>query len=146
MKTMKKATSGLQNAFTLVELMVGMALAGIIFTGAFSGMKTGFDIVEESRDQARVTQLLQSEIERMRTLNWTDLKSLPANATITLDGALAQAYAERYTFTRNITQTSADQIEVEVVASWKNGNRNRSLSMFTGFTQNGLYDYYYRAF
>ncbi|WP_309399672.1 PulJ/GspJ family protein [Cerasicoccus maritimus] len=131
--------------FTLVELVVGMTLAGIIFTGAFSGMKTGFDIVEEARDQARVTQLLQSEIERMRTLNWTDISALPAKETITLEGSLASTYRDRYTFVRAITSNGTDRVQVVVSASWVNSGRDRELEMTTGFAKDGLYDYYYRT-
>ncbi|WP_309387389.1 PulJ/GspJ family protein [Cerasicoccus frondis] len=135
-----------KGGFTLVELIIGMALAGIIFTGAFSGMKTGFDIVEEARDQARVTQLLQSEIERMRTLNWTDISALPAKETIALEGALASTYRNRYSFIRTIAANGSDRVLVTVTASWTNSGRDRTLTMTTGFAQNGLYDYYYRAF
>ncbi|WP_269541456.1 PulJ/GspJ family protein [Cerasicoccus fimbriatus] len=142
---MKWSTGSKLNAFTLVELMVGMTLAGIIFAGAFSGMKTGFDIVEEARDQARVTQLLQSEIERMRTLNWTDISALPAKESITLDGALASSYRDRYSFIRTIQANGTDRVIVTITASWQNSGRSRDKSMLTGFSKDGLYDYYYRT-
>lgn len=142
---MKWSTGSKLKAFTLVELMVGMTLAGIIFAGAFSGMKTGFDIVEEARDQARVTQLLQSEIERMRTLNWSDISALPAKESISLDGALASSYRDRYSFIRTIQSNGTDRVIVTITANWQNSGRSRDRSMLTGFSKDGLYDYYYRT-
>ncbi|WP_309387395.1 type II secretion system protein [Cerasicoccus frondis] len=143
---MKRTKTHKKNAFTLVELIVGMALAGMVFAGAFSGMKTGFDIVEQARDQARVTQLLQSEIERLRTLNFNDISSLPPSSAISLEGSLANAYRNRYSLNRVIKADGLDRVEVTVTANWTNSGRSRELSMKTGFTRDGLNDYYYRAF
>ncbi|MEO0796991.1 MAG: type II secretion system protein [Verrucomicrobiota bacterium] len=143
---MLKSTLRKSLGFTLVELMIGLTLMGVIFTGAFSGMKTGLDIVEEARDQARATQLLQSEIERMRTLNWSDITNLPATESITLTGSASNTYNNRYNFERSITSLGTGRVRVSVTASWNNGQRDRSLSMTTGISENGLFDYYYRAF
>ncbi len=142
---MKRSTAS-KDGFTLVELMIGMTLISIVFAGAFRGMKTGFDLVEEARDQARCTQMLQSEIERLRTMNWNDISALPGTATVQLDGALAKAYRDRYAFTRVITSTGTDQVMVTVTATWENSGRDRDLSMSTIYSKDGLYDYYYRAF
>lgn len=143
---MRRSSSSKSKGFTLVELIVGMTLMGIVFAGAFSGIKTGFDVLEEARDHTRVTQMLQSELERLRTLNWNDLSSLPSTESVSLEGALAQAYRDRYTFTRQISSSGSDRYLVTVIASWENSGRERSLSMSTLYAKNGLYDYYYRAF
>lgn len=143
---MKRSAQKDAKGFTLVELIIGMALLGMIFAGAFSGIKTGFDVLEEARDQTRVAQMLQSELERLRTLNWNDLTALPAQSNIQLEGALAQAYRNRYTFTREISSPGSDRRMVTVTASWTNSGRDRALTMTTLYAKNGLYDYYYRAF
>lgn len=142
-----KATSGkTKRAFTLVELMIGMTLAGMVFAGAFSGMKTGFDIVEEARDQSRATQLLQSEIERLRTLNYSDIAALPQSSAISMEGIFANAFNNRYSLTRQVSPLDDKRVVVTVTINWSNGERQRELSMLTGFTRDGLNDYYYRAF
>ena len=142
--------------------MIAVMLLGLLFGGAMVALSQGFFMAELSRDAFRVSQLLQNEIERLRTKNWPQLEALVGEKEIKfelfqaqaiaaekeIESALpqAQAIVARYTLVRDIFPSKEDQMTLIVTVSWKD---NRGIShtrkFFTLFTKNGLNDYYYRT-
>ena len=59
-----------QAAFSLVEVMVALAVFTLVIAGAFVAINRGYDLVTESRHYTRASQVIQSEIELLRTLPW----------------------------------------------------------------------------
>ena len=57
--------------FTRVELMISTVVLLVIFAGGFGALHQGNRLIEIVRDETRAGQILQSEIEDLRTLNWT---------------------------------------------------------------------------
>jgi prepilin-type N-terminal cleavage/methylation domain-containing protein len=154
--TRRSATHGM----TLVEVMVAMTVLAMAFAGIFAIFKQSLMLVESSRDYTRVTQILQSEIERMRSMNWADItefqaqsiddiKILPASSGFAPDTTFTSAFGERYSFFRIVVQPvgSPNSREVYFVAQWKDGwGKEQRLMYRTLFARNGLNDYYYRSF
>ena len=66
-KRMPKNSEG----FTRVELMISTVVLSVIFAGGFGALHQGNRLIEIARDETRAGQILQSEIEDLRTLNWT---------------------------------------------------------------------------
>jgi uncharacterized protein (TIGR02598 family) len=60
-------------AFTLAEVMVAVAILGIMIVTVFSGFTVGWAIIHTSRDDLRATQILQQKIESIRLLTWDQL-------------------------------------------------------------------------
>ncbi|HSH10050.1 MAG TPA: type II secretion system protein, partial [Oceanipulchritudo sp.] len=56
--------------FTLVEVIISMTLMAIVFTAAFGSYFLGMRIIEDAREEVRASQIIQSELERLRTKNW----------------------------------------------------------------------------
>ena len=109
-------------------------------------LKQGNYLIELARDHTRVTQILQSEIEDMRTLNWTDITNTPSWELFTPEGQWVSTFANDYYCYRFITDTVVDQKEVYVLAVWFDSmNRSHITYYRTRFTKDGLNDYYYRA-
>jgi len=126
--------------------MVAGALLAVVIAGTLGLLRQGIYYVELARDQTRIAQILQSEIEDLRTLNWNDLTSFSATEQFTPQGTFVAVYGDRYTCTRTITTTATDQRQVQVSATWTDShNIPRTMSYFTRFTKEGLNDYYYRA-
>ncbi len=140
-----------KGGFSLVEMMVAMLVLGLVLTAAFSTVAQALKAVETSRDYARVAQILQSEMEDLRTMNWTQLEAEQAGTTwfvpIDITSEFNEAFGARYSAYRWIKNLHADQKEARVLVLWQDANGNsRTKQTVAWFTKNGLHDYYYRSF
>ena len=60
-------------AFSLVEVMVGIALIGIVFVALYAGMSSGFAVTQLARENLRATQILMERMEGIRLYNWDQI-------------------------------------------------------------------------
>lgn len=123
-----------------------MGIFTLVIAGGLTGVRRGFDILQDSRNYTRVSQILQSEVETLRTLSWEDLTALPANTTINVDTQFDTDAYDMYTVRRLIVSVEDDLRRVNVVISYAN-KRGRliTLKYVTFFTKSGVNDYYYRT-
>lgn len=119
----------------------------MVFAGIFAIFRQSMNLIETARDHTRVAQILQSEIESMRTMNWNDLEDLPEWQSFSPQGKFVQAYADRYSCYRWIFDRNSDQKEALLICGWYgNSGTYHQMVYRTFFTREGLNDYYYRAF
>jgi hypothetical protein len=122
-----------------------MFLMAIVFTAAFGTYFLGMRMVEDAREELRASQIIQSELEALRSLNWGDLDALPSIAPITPKGTLIQQFAKNYIAYRQVTSIDATQKRVIVYVWWINSRGVYTYQIAnTIFTKGGLNDYYYR--
>lgn len=142
----KKPYSSSEGGFTLVEVVISMTLMAIVFTAAFGSYFLGMRIVEDARDQIRASQIIQSELERLRTANWDQLGKLPPYEPVPVDEDFSSNYAKDYlSYRYNIEVIPGTQRWVVVIVQWKNSRGVWTRQVFnTIFTKDGLNDYYYR--
>lgn len=128
---------------TLVELMVAVFILGIVFTSAFGVLGQGFNMIETSRDYTRVAQILQSEMESVRTMNWAAITALPTSSNFTPDPEFIATFGDRYTFTRDIATPKVNQRTVVLTGSWQS-RKGPVITRFykTTYTMGGLNDFY----
>jgi hypothetical protein len=94
---------------------------------------------------------MQSEIERLRLMNWTDLSALTgADQTVNVANAFSanNQMASRFTASRTITTSNgrADMLEITITVRWSGANgMQHTRSFMTRYSKNGLYDYFYTA-
>lgn len=135
-----------KNGFSLVEVIIAAGIFGIVITGGFAGVRMGFEIVDNSRHYTRVSQILQSEVESLRSLSWKELKALPDSENIEIDPQFSTTAYDAYTVTRNIYEESSSLRRVEVLVEYATrSGKQVSLKYLTFFTEGGLNDYYYRT-
>ena len=138
--------------FTILE--VGLAGTVLIFglCSAIMSIQRGFQLVDNGRTSALASQIMQSEIERLRLMSWADLTNpslIPANEPINLGLIYPESpeVAKQFTALRTISpcpgrETSMVEIAVTVTWSSIDGN-NHSRTFKTRYSKNGLYDYFY---
>ncbi len=132
--------------FTLAEVVVGFAVLGLVVASVFSVMGQGVAVVEISRDYARVSQIMQSEMETLRMKKWAEIQDLPAEGDFDPDTRFTDLVGDRYTCTRLVDSTRDGQVRVRVRVDWKdNGGRSHQREFMTLITKEGLNDYYYRT-
>ena len=72
-----------ESGFTLVELFMAL-----VFAGSFTCLENGFSIIEKARDTRRLSQIQQSELEVMRSLNWSAIEAMATPATFTIQSKI----------------------------------------------------------
>lgn len=57
-------------AFTLIEVLVAVVVAAIIFTGVIGAINTGNIVIQGTRENLRATQIMESRMEGLRLIAW----------------------------------------------------------------------------
>ena len=141
---------------TLLEVMIATVLLTMVLASVFAAFLQGLQMVSDARDQTRASQIIQSQIEALRTENWISLTDLQAKqvgghpVSVSLENTRFQSeFADRYAITRHIenSATAADQKIITVQVTWtaRNG-RQRDMESSMVFTTDGLNDYFFRTF
>lgn len=112
-------------------------------------MQAGFKHLDLARGTTLASQILQSEMERIRLMSWTGVTSMPA--TETFDGATyfssSAKITGKYSVTRTVTADGARPTEarnIGISVTWKGyDGRPHARSFSSTYVKNGLYDYYY---
>lgn len=146
MKRVKKSENSAAAGFTLVEVMISMVLLAIVLSGAFSTYILGIRMMSDFREEVRATQIIQSEIERLRTQNFTKLGTYLGEEEFTPKGEFIDQYTDMYTAHRTVSSiSSGKQYLVSIKVEWTSqGGRDQARYFNTVFTKDGLNDYYYR--
>jgi prepilin-type N-terminal cleavage/methylation domain-containing protein len=146
-----------QSAFSLVEVMVASALAGLMFMAGMTAFTSSFRIVGLDRENSRAMQILLEKTELVRLYNWDQITGndtntfIPATFTAPFSTATNNVgfnYWGTVLITNApITETySNDLREVIITLTWTSINSESMLhsrSMTTFVSQYGLQNYLY---
>jgi hypothetical protein len=148
----RRASAG----FTIVEVAVAAFVLVFSLTSTIVALQTGYKSLDVSRGVTLASQIAQSEIERIRLLNWSGtggISELPAEATVDVGSIFTQdpAVASRFTVIRQVsavpgdTRTNADQLkQITITVTWKTIDGMTHSRVFkTLYSKNGLYDYFH---
>ncbi len=120
-------------------------------------MQSGFKALDVARDTTIASQILQSEMERLRLMAWNNTSTvavdsiceLPASETVSLAAMFSSAseFAAKFQVTRTVTADSTRPGEVRhitISVRWRSyDGRTHDRSFRSMYARNGLYDYYY---
>ncbi len=140
------------SAFTLVEVMMGVAILSVGFASLYLGFSHGFAIIQVTRENLRATQILQEKMETIRLFSWNQITDAAARGPYTfsenfypLAGSGNQGIS--YSGTRIITNApiserySNDLMMVIVQLKWISGKVERQREMKTLVSHYGLQNY-----
>jgi Tfp pilus assembly protein PilV len=128
-------------AFTILEVMVAAALLALGIAGAITASQQGLRALDTARSLAAASQMMQSEMERLRLMSWTQLQALQetGESNVAVEG-------RRYSCAREIIDVKTDMKEITLIASWKGiDGRQHSARLITRYGRTGLNDYFYTA-
>jgi prepilin-type N-terminal cleavage/methylation domain-containing protein len=74
-KQSKGNTLRVRAAFTLVEVIMAVAISAIVFLGLFYGITMGYSLIKTQRANLRATQIMVSRLEGLRLENWAQVNS-----------------------------------------------------------------------
>ncbi len=114
-------------------------------------MQHGYRFLDVARGTTLASQIMQSEIERIRMMNWASITALPASEQF--DGSsyfsTNPKVAAKYTITRVREQDPArpdDVAYITINVEWKGYDGRAHTRRFQAkYAKNGLYDYYYTS-
>jgi prepilin-type N-terminal cleavage/methylation domain-containing protein len=126
--------------YTLVEVVVAVALIGIMVVSLYAGFSSGFAVLRVSREKSRATQVLLQRIEGARFCTWSQLASFPTTFQEPYDqragnGTPAFYYGTITLGAPSMIPDSADyktnMQQVTVTVRWTNFNG----TLATGFSE-----------
>ena len=142
-------------AFTLIEVLVGVALSSVVFIALYLGFSGGFGVIQLSRENLRATQILQDKMETIRLYNWDQITSngfIPAtftapfyatNTDSTAGGGLIY-YGTMSITNAPVTESYSNDLRMSIVQIvWTNGAVPRRREMRTLVSRYGMQNYVY---
>jgi Tfp pilus assembly protein PilV len=146
-----------RRGFTIMEVMMATFVMAFGISTAIIALQTGFKSLDVARDSTLASQIMQSEIERLRLWPWNNTSTsavdsiceLPSSETVSLTTMFASnaELAAKFAVTRTVTADSTRPDDVRYITlnvTWKSyDGRTHTRSFTTMYAKNGLYDYYY---
>jgi Tfp pilus assembly protein PilV len=130
-------------AFTIVEVMVAAVVLIFAIVSAVTTSQRGLQAIDTARNLTAASQLMQSEMERLRVLNWTQLDALQQSGATAVTGETAAGLA-RITCTRAITDLKTDMKQITLTTAWRGyDGREHTARLITRYGRSGLNDYFY---
>ncbi len=138
--------------FTLVEVVIGLAIVSIVFVGLFLGFSVGFTTMRLSREDSRATQILLEKMETIRLYSWSQINSngfIPSTFYVPFDHLSTTNSGFIYTGTLAVVAApmacsySGDLRMLTVTLDWQSGDMVRHREMSTLVSQYGIQNYIY---
>lgn len=142
-----------RRGFTLIEALVAMLMASIMFTALYAGLHFGFRIIKLSRENTRATQIMVEHMEICRLYKWKDLTNVGVflnTNPIAVPYYPIGAGSSSIMFTSRVSllpvtlgaSYATDMRKLTVRVNWEStGDSNRSRTMSTYVARNGLQNY-----
>jgi type II secretory pathway pseudopilin PulG len=158
--TLRKASL---RAFTIVEVMIATGVMALAISSSLIVLQHGLRVIDNARYTTLAGQILQSQMEKLRLLSWSQLidpsangPMHPDNATFSPDiSASATTQINRFTVgtatgvcAQSITAAEAPydvtMKKITLTATWSGlDGRRHSLSYITYYGQYGISDFFY---
>src|SRR3954469_18182054 len=98
-----------QRAFTIIEVAMAAGVLALVLSTSVVTMLSGFRTLDVARGTTLASQILQSEMERLRMKSWADVSAMAPSETF--DGSTYFSsnpdVAGKYTITRDVTPDAA---------------------------------------
>ncbi len=138
-----------QRAFTILEVTLATFVMALGISTSTLTMMGGFKTLDVARNITLASQILQSEMERLRLMDWNNIVAISGTSTVDLNSVFTDDadLAARFTLTRtvsDVTGKAGEMKEIVLVVSWTTmDGRTLTRQFNTYYAKDGLYDYYY---
>jgi Tfp pilus assembly protein PilV len=143
------------HGFTILEVALAATIMALGIASSIVVMQAGFKAIDVARDNTLASQILQSEMERLRLMPWANstverdsITELVSPETVSLSAmfSTSEALASRFTVRRTIDTDSTrpgDIRYITISVTWRTlDGRRQTRSFRSMYAKNGLYDYY----
>lgn len=128
------------------------SVMALTIAGSIIVLQQGFRSLDNARNTTLSSQIIQSEMERIRLLSWSGVSALPASDPILLSSIFpssttTDAMRLRFTAIRtcvDVTGKEGEMKTITITVTWTGlDNLSHTRSTTGYYCKNGLYDYYY---
>ena len=140
---MKRDKSSLAG-YSLVELLIAMVIAAIMFSGIYAVNIETMNILQVARSQTRAVQAAQYELEKLRSYSWAIIDAMAENTPFDATDNAVLALLNNGSGTIKKTLYSPSQIlepmyAVSVTVSWTEFNgQPESKTVTSVITKRGI--------
>jgi type II secretory pathway pseudopilin PulG len=135
-----------QAAFTLVEVMVAASVMVLGIAASLLTLQRGFQALDTARHTTYASQVMQSELERLRLKSWSQMQTLQDSGDTAVPVGNLEGTSGSFRCNRVIRDLKEDMKEILLVSSWTGyDGRPHTLRYLTRYSRTGLYDYFYTA-
>lgn len=133
--------------FSLIEVMIASIVMVLAITTAITTLQSGFQAVETARGFTYASQVMQSELERIRLKTWDQVQALQdGGSSIVTVAATGGAPAAAFECRRTIRDLKVDMKEITLESTWRGyDGRSHTARFVTRYSKSGLYDYFYTS-
>jgi hypothetical protein len=126
--------------------MVAASVLVLGITTAIVTLQRGFQALDHARNLTFASQVMQSELERLRLKNWAQMQELQDAGAGPVSVTAPPGLAPSFRCTRTIRDLKTDMKEVTLVSSWSGyDGRTHAVRYLTRYGKSGLYDYFYTS-
>jgi prepilin-type N-terminal cleavage/methylation domain-containing protein len=155
MNCLQKENTRRNKAFTLIETVVAMSMVSIMGVALYSGLSSGFAVVNMARQNLRATQIALEKMETMRMYSWDQVNSngfVPVNFTApffptpgnTNDNGGLTYYGTTVITNVGLNTTYTNSLRMALVRiTWTNGAIAYNREFSTYISQYGMQRYIY---
>ena len=135
--------------FTILEVALATAVMAMGIGTSIPVMQRGFRLIDTARNLTTAGQIMTSQLEQVRMLDWATVAAYPSNATtVSLDSVFSanSSIGSRFTLTRTVSTQSTNVLEITFTMTWTGmDGRQTSRSMTTHYARYGMHDYIYNG-
>ena len=130
--------------FSLIELMIAMVVAAIMFTGIYAVSIQSMNILKAARHETRAVNAAQYELEKIRSYSWSVIEAMAENTAFTAENNAVLGQLNTPIGTIKKTAYQPHQIvepmyAVSVTVSWRDFRGDRDSKTVTSvITETGM--------
>ncbi len=106
----------------LVKNLLGWSLVGVIIAGTLTAVAQGISLSEQIRSEKFAVEVLQAEMDHLRTMEWSQIEQLPTRSSFDPTLKFADSPLRDFAAERIITPRGNSQKEIRLILKW-NGSR-----------------------
>lgn len=144
-----------RRAYTLAEVLVTVFLVAVAGISLYAGFSSGFQIVQNTRENLRATQIMMEWMETSRLYTWSQIKTntyFPPEFKETYDpnnttnkGTVFVGFNTLRTPTNLPVEFASNVLEYTITVWWTNGSGSKKIvhsrQMQTYYARYGLQNY-----
>ncbi len=137
---MKGNTNVVKNGFSLLEVIIGIGIMGIIMASCFTLLSQVMVINQKSKLEMMANEVMRSEMDVVRAKDWNAIVAMVGDSKFETKPSDSK-YANTYTGTRKVSKFQGRDTQVEVILEvrWKDYKGvEHSINTLTLITKDGL--------
>lgn len=139
---------------TLVDVVMALAVLGVMAGGIFGSFRYGFFTLQLVRENQRATQIILEKVETIRLYSWDQVNSngfIPATFTDDYDPQGAANNSKGITYSGTValascpigTSYSANMRQLTITLNWSTRDIPHTRSLTTYIAKDGIQNYVY---